>query len=311
MNLVRNIPLSEHSNYKIGGDAKYFSEFKSKDELEIALGEYKEIDPELKSVFVLGSGTNILFADSGYNGLVLKNEITGLDLQESEIVVRSGTLMSELVSFALANSISGFEWAGGLPGSVGGAIRGNAGAFGGEIKDNLVQVTSINIKSLKTIIRENSECKFDYRQSVFKKEAANEIILSARFSIKKGEINEIKSKTQERIDYRIAKHPLEYPNIGSTFKNIPVDQVPSDVLEEFKNYIKNDPFPVLPVAKLIATIDLMGKRVGDAEVSQKHPNFIVNLGEAKAKDVLTLVQIVKEEIKSKYRISLEVEIMIL
>ena len=309
--LAKNVPLSKYSNYKIGGNASYFSEFKSKVDLEIALAEYKEIDPELKSVFVLGTGTNVLFRDTGYDGLILKNEINGVRLEGNEIVVGSGTLMDELVSFAYANSLSGFEWAGGLPGSVGGAIRGNAGAFGGEIKDNLTKVTSVNIKSLKTITRENSECKFNYRQSVFKNEATNEIILSASFSVVKGEKDEIKSKTQERIDYRIAKHPLEYPNIGSTFKNIPVEQVPSDVLEEFKNYVKDDPFPVLPVAKLIVTIGLMGKRVGDAEVSQKHPNFIVNLGGAKAKDVLALIQIVKEEINNKYRISLEEEIMIL
>lgn len=312
MSLKTNVSLKDHSNYKIGGESKYFAEFHSRDELTEALSEYKKIDPELKSVFILGTGTNVLFRDEGYDGLVLKNAIMGVSKGFNEVSVFSGTLMEELVEFAVSNSLSGFEWAGGLPGSVGGAIRGNAGAFGGEIKDNLVEVVSINMHSLKTIVRNNSQCAFGYRQSVFKREEGkDEVIFSSKFRVKTGNQEEIKQNTQKQIDYRVAKHPLEYPNIGSTFKNIPVDLVPKDVLEEFKNYVKNDPFPVLPVAKLIAVMGLMGRRVGDAQISEKHPNFIVNLGEASAADVRELVSLVKKEMEDKYKISLEEEIMIL
>ena len=312
MILRKDIPLKEYSNYKIGGKANYFYEFKTKDDLANAIEEYKKIDPSLSSIFILGKGTNVLFSDEGFEGLVLKNEITGVELSYNEIIVKSGTLMDELVSFAVDNALSGFEWAGGLPGSVGGAIRGNAGAFGGEMKDNLIEVESVNLHSLKFVVRNNSDCKFGYRQSVFKTdEGRDEVIISAKFATRKTNTEEIKEKTQEKIDYRKNKHPLEYPNIGSTFKNIPIEKVPADVVEEFKNYIKNDPFPVLPVAKLIASTDLIGKRVGGAQVSEKHPNFIVNLGDAKAKDVLELIEIMKKEIETKYRVSLEEEIMIL
>ena len=311
MILKRNIPLSLYSNIKIGGTAKYFYEFKSQGDLISALSEYKKIDPSINSIFILGKGTNVLFSDEGFDGLVLKNDYIGIEHEYNQVLVNSGTQMDELVNFSISNTLSGFEWAGGLPGTVGGAIRGNAGAFGGEIRDNLIEATSISLNDLKTKVRSNSECKFDYRQSVFKNNAANEIILSSKFAVKIASQAEIKSSTEEKIEYRKLKHPLEFPNIGSTFKNIPVERVPGDVLEEFKNYVKNDPFPVLPVAKLIACAELMGKRIGDAEVSRKHPNFIVNLGKAKSKEVLDLIDMIKSKIKNKYRIELEEEIRII
>jgi len=312
MILKRNIPLKDHSNYKIGGLANYFFEFKSCEDLKTALSEYKKIDPSLKTVFVLGKGTNVLFSDKGFSGLVLKNALSGISLEFNQVSVSSGILMEQLVYFSTNESISGFEWAGGLPGTVGGAIRGNAGAFGGEIKDNLVEVISLCRNDLKTKVRNNLECEFDYRQSIFKKnDGENEIILSAKFAIEKGNGAEIKEKTQERINYRILKHPLEYPNIGSIFKNIPIESISKDVLEEFKNYIKNDPFPVLPVAKLIVCANLMGKRIGDAQISEKHPNFIVNLNNASAGDVIELMKIIREKILNKYKINLEEEITIL
>jgi UDP-N-acetylmuramate dehydrogenase len=169
----------------------------------------------------------------------------------------------------------------------------------------------LNIHSLEIKKRNNSECKFDYRQSIFKNgEGTGEIILSAKFGLKSGNQEEIRQNTQKRLDYRIEKHPLDHPNIGSTFKNIPVEKVPEDILQEFDHSIKQDPFPVLPVAKLIASTDLVGKQIGGAQISTKHPNFIVNLGGAKAVDVLGLIDLVKKEIKEKFRVELEEEIMI-
>src|SRR5690606_28079276 len=138
------------------------------------------------------------------------------------------------------NSLSGLEWAGGLPGTVGGAVRGNAGAFGGETKDNVYEVESISLDSLKIIKRNNKECRFDYRDSIFKSESGKrELILKVKFKLQKGDEKTIKERTQEKIDYRIDRHPLNYPNIGSTFKNIPIQKVKKEVLEEFKDSIKN------------------------------------------------------------------------
>jgi len=311
MILKQSIPLKKHCNYQIGGVADYFYEFKNREELAEAVSEYKEIDPELKSIFVLGRGTNVLFNDDGFRGLVLKNSMDSVSREDLIVSVSSGVLMEELVTFATQNNLSGLEWAGGLPGTVGGAIRGNAGAFKGETKDNLFEVSSLEPHSLELIVRNNKECKFDYRQSIFKSgEKEHEIILSAKFKFKKGDQAKIKADTQEKIDYRIDRHPLNYPNIGSTFKNVPTENVPSDVLKKFEANIKQDPFPILPVAKLIVSLDLIGKKIGNAQISTKHPNFIVNLGNAKATDVLGLIDLVKKEVKENYNIELEEEIKI-
>lgn len=306
----KNIPLKKHSNYKIGGQSTYFYEFDSKENLINALLEWQRVNPKMDNTFILGKGTNILFSDEGFHGLVLKDSLRFIAREENIVSVGSGTLLPELVNFCSQNSLSGLEWAGGLPGTVGGAVRGNAGAFGGEIKDSVWQVESLDPKTLKTKTRNNSQCQFDYRQSVFKNgEGKDEVILSAKFKLKKGEQKEIKQKIQEKIDYRISKHPLDLPNIGSIFKNIPIDKVPKDILEKFRSSIKQDPIPVLPVAKLIAASGLIGKIIGGAQISPKHPNFIVNLNNAKSADVRSLIGIVKKEIKEKFNISLEEEIM--
>ncbi len=305
-----NIPLKKHSNFKIGGPASYFFDFKSDESLRGALGEWEELKKDLP-IFILGSGTNILFSDDGFDGLVLKDSINFIKREENILTVGSGTLVSDLVSFCVQNSLIGFEWAGGLPGTVGGGVRGNAGAFLGEMKDDLVEVTSIDTKTLKFKTRNKKECLFGYRQSVFKNGVGkNEIIMSVKFDLRKGNREEIKKQTQEKIDYRIDRHPLDLPNIGSTFKNVDVKIVPRKVLKEFEASIKPDPFPVLPVAKLLIGADLKGREIGGAKFSERHPNFIVNFKNAKSRDVITLIELAKKEIKEKYDISLEEEIMI-
>lgn len=308
---LKNIPLSSLSNYKIGGPADYFFEFKSKEELVEALTQWKKMS-QAASIYVIGEGTNVLFSDGGFRGLVLKNGINFINKSEGFIECGAGTLVRDVVSFCIENSLSGLEWAGGLPGTIGGAVRGNAGAFGGETKDHVIEVESIDANTLEPRKRDNGECKFSYRMSIFKKgDGEGEIILSAKFKIWPGGKEEIRQKTSEREEYRKNRHPLDLPNIGSTFKNVPINEAPKDVLEQFKESIKNDPFPILPVAKLLSVAGLKGKNVGGAMVSPKHPNFIVNTGGAKATDVKELISIVKDEIKKDYGISLEEEIIYL
>lgn len=311
MILQKGIPLKDSCNYKIGGNASYFYEFTSVDDLKQALSEYKEIDSSLSSVFILGSGTNVLFSDEGFGGLVLKNSLKGISREGDILIAKSGELIGDILDFVMQESLSGLEWAGGLPGTLGGAVRGNAGAFMGETKDTIIEVESLDIDTLEVKQRNNLDCKFEYRNSVFKSgEGKSEIILSAKFKLAPGDKDEVKSKTLEKIDYRKERHPLEYPNIGSTFKNIPIENVPEKVLTQFEGSIKQDPFPVLPVAKLIASTDLVGGKIGGAQISTKHPNFIVNIDNAKAQDVLDLIEIAKKEIKEKYQIDLEEEIKI-
>ena len=311
--IKQNISLSDYSNYKIGGPALYFLEVSSKEELLEGLKEWENTSRNLsenaKKIFILGGGTNILFSDKGFEGLVIKNSIAGINKTDEKVEAGAGVELSKLNDFCIENSLSGLEWSGGLPGTVGGAIRGNAGAFNGETKDNIEEVTSLNLKTLAVIKRNNKECNFSYRNSIFKEEAKDEIILSALFVFQNKTREEVKKKTDEKIEYRKNKHPLEFPNIGSIFKNVPVESFSKESQSELTQYIKNDPFPVIPAAKLIFLAGLKGERVGDVEVSQKHTNFIVNLGRGRAEDVNKLMEIIRKEIENKFGVFLEEEIM--
>ena len=311
MIFLKNIPLKKYSNYKIGGPASFFAEFDSIEKLKQILLSWQELSGNMDNIFILGEGTNILFNDEGFNGLVIRNRIESISKEKNYISIGSGTSLNKVVEFFIQNSLSGLEWAGGLPGTIGGAIRGNAGAFGGETKDVLLEVESLDIKTLNFKKRNKADCKFSYRDSIFKSgEGKNEIILSAKLKYKNGSLEEIKKQTQEKIDYRIERHPLDLPNIGSVFKNVPVEDVSGEVRQEFKKNIKNDPFPVIPAAKLITGAGLVGKSMGGAKISEKHPNYIVNFDNAKAEDVKKLIIYAKKEVWRKYSINLEEEITV-
>jgi UDP-N-acetylmuramate dehydrogenase len=316
MLIKQNISLKDFSNFKIGGNAAYFLEVTSVTELTDGLKEWFEIKKDLtnsneKRIFVLGGGTNVLFADEGFPGLVIKNSINKLQIDGEMVEVGAGTLWADFVQFCIDNSLSGIEWSGGLPGTVGGAIRGNAGAYNGETKDSLIEVKSINLNTLEEKLRTNKECEFSYRNSIYKTGAGEkEIIVSAKFKLTPSDQRVIKAATQEKIDARKLRHPLEYPNVGSIFKNTNVEKFETkQFLYELAQYVKNDPFPVIPTAKLNFLAGLKGKRVGDAQLSEKHTNFIVNLGNASAKDVKELIKIIQTTVKEKFSVDLEPEIM--
>ncbi|MDO8444420.1 MAG: UDP-N-acetylmuramate dehydrogenase [bacterium] len=311
--IQHNISLKEYSNIKIGGEARFFLDFKNLAELKTGLAEWNELkknDPSiLDRIFVISGATNILFDDAGFDGLILRNSIlyikkTGDDL----LKVGAGTTVEELNNYCIENSLSGTEWSGGLPGSVGGAVFGNAGAFGGETKDSIVEVISLNIETGQIIRRNNAECQFDYRNSIFKSEKLPEVILSATIGFKSGQISEISRKIEDHIDYRKLKQPLEYPNIGSIFKNIDIKLADKQLIEKVRDKIKNDPFPVIPVAYLISLAGLKGKKVGGAMISEKHPNMFINTGGAKASDIKELIEIVRTELAEKFGVKLETEI---
>lgn len=319
--IQKNVPLKNYSNYKIGGPAKELLEIKSPQDLE---------NINFSNIFILGGGTNVLLSDEGFEGLVLLNRIPGADVRSplasdsedkggnlmnrseartTDVLVEfgSGMMMDDILKFCIDNSFSGLEWAGGLPGTIGGAVRGNAGAFKGEIKDNVYEVESINLKSKERIKRKNQECNFGYRWSIYK-ENPHEFITTVVLKLTKGDSSEIQKTINEKIEYRNLKHPMDYPNIGSTFKNLPVERISEKQKEEFKDFIKNDPFPVVLTTKLLALADLKGKRIGDAQISEKHPNFIVNFGNAKASDVLSLINFAKKTVREKFNLELEEEI---
>lgn len=306
-NIQKNVPLKNYSNYKIGGPASNFLEVNSKQELLGGLKAWNKKGP----VFVLGKGTNILISENGFDGLIIHNNILGIEIKDEKIFVASGVLISDFLDFCISNSLSGFEWAGGLPGTMGGAVRGNAGAFKGETRDSVLEVLSINLNTLKEKIRNTNECEFDYRSSIFKTKAKDEMILQITFGLRKGDKDLIRAQVLEKIEYRNAKHPMEFPSIGSTFKNIPVTKLSEKQKSELIQYVKEDPFPVIPVAKLLYLCNLKGRRKGDAQISEKHPNFIVNLGSANSQDVKKLIAFAKMSVLEKFGVSLEEEIMYL
>jgi UDP-N-acetylmuramate dehydrogenase len=327
-----HIVLSPYSSYKIGGPASYFCEAKSVDRLLKAISRAKK---ENLPVFILGGGTNLLISDEGFSGLVLKPDVRSLTADNLVITAGAGVRMEDLLTFAIDKGLSGLEWAGGLPGTLGGAIRGNAGAFGGEIKDIVHAVTSVAAGGARHTVmaRQNAECRFHYRDSVFKERDGEEIILSAVLHMRKGDKKQIREAIEEKIRYRNERHPMEYPNIGSIFKNVPVAQINADITQmnsdticvkprrpagrrdgnprasAFAAPVKNDPFPVVPSAFFIAEAGLKGISSGGAMISPKHPNFIVNVLRAKSVDVKTLAELVKATVRRKFGITLEEEVM--
>jgi UDP-N-acetylmuramate dehydrogenase len=325
MKFQENISLAGFSNYRIGGPARFF--FAPKNEREVAWAVRMARAAKLQ-IFVLGGGTNVLLSDQGFEGLVLRPAMTAIKKKKRTIEVGAGTSMADLLAYTAEHSLAGLAWAGGLPGTLGGAIRGNAGCFGGEIKDVITSVRSFDMKQGKIIRRTARACRFGYRDSIFKKSgsrgAAHEIILSATLALAKGEKRELAAAINDKIAYRAAHHPLEHPNIGSMFKNVSLAAIhpaaspryhavlaeKSLMFRGSRFSVKTDPFPVVSAAKLIAESGLRGVSFGGAMISAKHPNFIVNALGANAKDVKNLIALAKGEVKRKFGISLEEEVQI-
>lgn len=313
--IKENISLKEFTNYKIGGKARYFLTANNVDELigdlknRPSLAQKNQLNPN--KIFILGGGTNILIGDQGFDGLVIHTDINNLELMDNNrVTVGSGVTIENLNRYLIKASLSGFEWAGGLPGTVGGAIFGNAGAFGGETKDNIIEVESLDIRTLKIVKRTASECEFGYRNSLFKKIlAGREIIFSAVFQFKAGEQSSINQKINEKIAYRSEHQPLNLPSAGSTFKNVAIQDISPELQMKFKQKIKQDPFPVIPAAVFIADAGLIGFSIAGAQVSDCHPNFIVNTGNATSSDVEKLIEYIISQVEKRYGVVLEPEII--
>ena len=303
--LQENVELKDYTTYKIGGPAKYFLIVASPVQTSLALALAKKHG---MAFLVLGGGSNLLVSDKGFDGLVVKVDIKDdISRDGNTITAGAGVSMKDLVDFCVSNELAGLEWAGGLPGTLGGAIRGNAGAFGGETKDSILEVGALD-DNLQLKKLSNKECQFGYRTSIFKTQ--NWIVLSAKLQLKKGDKNEIVKVAQARADFRHERHPLEYGNSGSVFKNMPLSEFSEYWQKNLVHVVKRDPFDVVPTAYLISEAGLKGTTIGGGQISAKHPNFIVNLGNAKAEDILTLIEITKTKVKEKFGVQLEVEVQL-
>jgi len=302
--VTRNVPLKQYTTFRIGGPARSFFVATTQDDIIAALRAARKAG---LPVLLLGEGSNVLVADKGFSGLVIKLENKKYAITGITLVAEAGVSMAELVRITCNRRLAGLAWAGGLPGTLGGAVRGNAGAFGGETKNVVVSVIVLD-KRLQVRTVSQKACRFSYRSSLFKERGW--IVLSATLRLKKGNASLLKKEAEEHKRYRAEHHPLDYPNAGSMFKNVPLAKAPKSVQQQAKKAgaVKTDPFPVIPAAYLIAEAGLSGLQSGAAQVSKKHPNYIVNTGNATARDVRTLLAKVKQTIQEKYHITLEEEV---
>ncbi len=298
--IKQNVVLAKYTTYKIGGPADYFISVKNFEELKKAL---RFVEDNSLSFFILAGGSNVLFSDEGFRGLIIKIDNKELSIYENEITVGAGILMNDLVSQSIENGLAGLEWAGGLPGTAGGAIRGNAGCFGGEIKDIVKEVTAVTYGG-EIKLYKNEDCYFNYRESIFKRN--KEIIMSVIFKLRAGDKDNLKTIVFDHIKYRQIKHRT--PSCGSVFKNCPLEIVPKTVQEKFKEKIKIDPIPILPAGALIEACGLTGRTSGGAKITEEHANIIVNFSNAKATNILDLINLAKEKVKQKFNIELHEEV---
>jgi len=313
----KNISLAKKTTFKIGGKAKYFFIAKSKKDLIKAIGWAKR---NHLPFFVLGGGSNLLVSDEGFEGLVIKLHSLSQPkihkrtlLRSSGVIsleVEAGTKLKKLVEFCLKNGLTGLEWTMGIPGTLGGAVYGNASAFGNSMSDFVKEVEVLDTTTLKIKIFKKKDCKFSLKESIFKKQKKY-IILSAVLALKRGNKKEIKEKIRYYLAYRERNHPLNFPSAGCVFKNQKSKLKNQKLLKKFPTLKEFNKKGVIPAAFLIEKCNLKGKKIGDAQISPRHANFIVNLGKAKAKDVLELINLIKVQVRKKFGIKLKEEIQLL
>lgn len=292
--------LSKHTTFKIGGAAKFFiivNDRKKTIELLNFLSS-RGID-----YFILGGGSNILVSDNGLSEVVIKIEFNKIELEDNYIVVDSGASFGFVVNSAVQNSLTGLEWAIGIPGTIGGAIRGNAGAMGCAISDIVEEVQVWQDGEVSNLLK--SECNFSYRSSDFKLDGM--VILSIKLKLLLGDKKEIGKKIHKYMLLRNDNHPSS-PSAGSFFKNIKISDWKNNVSELPEIFRERG---MIPVGWLVEQLGLKGYRVGGGGVSKEHGNFIINYEKAKYSDILEVVEVIKNKVYNKYGIELVSEVEIL
>lgn len=301
-----NVLLKDCTTFKIGGPARYFFVAKSDEDLIKAA----EIAKKLKlPIFILAGGSKILVSDEGFKGLVVQVKTSQFKIQNSnKIYADAGVAFSRLLNFVMQNGFTGFEWTAGIPCiTVGGAIYGRAQAFGNSSDDFLESVRVLDLKTLKIKNFSKKQCRFSLKNSVFKKNK-NLVILSAIFKLKTVDKSQIQENIRNNLKYRRENHPMNLPSAGSTFVNPEVIVKNKKLLEKFPELEIFNKKKVIPAGYLVAKSGLSGLKSGGAQISDKHSNFIVNLGDARAEDVLKLINLAKKKVKKIFGINLETEV---
>ena len=281
-----NAPMNKHTSFKTGGNADLLIIPDSIDSLQQIIKKCKELNIK---PFVMGNGSNLLVTDSGYKGVIIKigAQLSGLRmLDDNTIYCESGVMMKTLCNFALDNSLSGLEFAFGIPGNLGGAVYMNAGAYGGEMKDILYSCTHIDDEgNIGTLTKDQLD--LGYRHSAYTNNGFT--IISATLKLQKGDKAEIKDAMNDKLRRRKEKQPLEFPSAGSTFKRP-------------EGYF---------AGALIEDCSLKGYSIGGAQVSEKHAGFVINRGGATSTDILNLIKHIQDTVYEKHGVKLETEVKII
>lgn len=282
-NVKVNEPMKNHTTFRIGGNADYFVTPSTKEELQEIL---QLLNKEQVPYFVLGNGSNLLVSDEGYRGVILQigRNYQSIKKKDRRITVKSGITMARLANFALENSLTGLEFASGIPGTAGGGAIMNAGAYGGEMKDVLKEVLCMNRQG-EIFTLKGEEMELTYRDSRMKRE--NLIVLELVLELQDGDQEKIRQRHEELKEARTSKQPLEYPSAGSTFKR------PEGLF----------------AGKLIMDAGLKGYQIGGAKVSEKHAGFVINAGGATAADVKALMEHIVKTVQEQFGVTLEPEVL--
>ena len=281
-NVFQNEPMSRHTTFRIGGVADYFVTPTKEEEIWQIISLAKQ---QKMPYYIVGNGSNLLVGDKGYRGIIIQicKKMNQVDVQENYLYAQGGALLSKIAAVALEHNLSGFEFAAGIPGTLGGAVMMNAGAYGGEMRQVLTEVKVLDEQG-GTQILTVEELELDYRSSILEKR--NVVVLSAVLKLEKGEGDAIRAHLDDLKERRTGKQPLEYPSAGSTFKR------PTGFY----------------AGKLIEDAGLRGFRIGDAQVSTKHCGFVINCGQATAADVVSLMDYMIKQVETKFGVLLEPEV---
>lgn len=318
MHVRSSVRLSDIVYYHIGGVAKTVIDVSSVEDIQEALQYCQE--QHLSPIQIVGLGCNLLLPDTQFDGvfLHLQSGHHAVKVTNTSITCFAGTELDEVIHVAFVHNLSGLAWAGGLPSTVGGAVRGNAGCFGSETKDIVSSVTFIDMNDKNFTLRtfKNKQCNFAYRSSYFKKHP-NIIIVSVTFKLKLAvplQMQEQKHIYQKNIQYRQSHHPLEYPSCGSVFKNIVKKTNVEKILAvwpDIRELSNTKWHGKVSMAYIIGRLGFSGYTVGGAQVSEKHNNYISNIDHAKAKDVQEIIKTISNKFKTIFGFMPELEVEIL
>ncbi len=318
MYIYKNFPLKDIIYYGIGGKARFVLKVQNKKDLLEAL-EFIKVN-KIKKALTIGFGSNLLVSDNFFDGAVLwfcRAEFPQIKFLENGLVeVFAGENLDDVTQFAFKHNLIGLEWAGGLPGTIGGGIRGNVGAFGGEISTSIEKAEVFDLISNQIKVLDNKDLKFSYRSSLVK-ENKNLIVVNAFFKLSKAneeELTQAKKVYFSHIDYRKKNHPLDYPSCGSVFKNITEQEDVEKILNvwpDIKEQVEGKWHGKAAMGYIINRLGFSGKAYGGAQVSEKHANYILNKNKASFSDVKTLIQEIKDKFNKTFGFYPEVEVEVI